>query len=111
KTMGSGRGSWLKVGMIGAVTVVFALAYLDSRREDVRALADFSSEQAMLARAFALTVAARQANDDAPEVLFAGVPSSNVARLPTSWIVMDDSRRWTLRGPLNLEWHGDEGAT
>jgi hypothetical protein len=36
--------------MIAAVTVVFAVAHLDSRRESGRAFNDFSREQAMLAR-------------------------------------------------------------
>src|SRR3954468_17450851 len=49
----------LKVAMVAAVAAVFALAYLDLRREQARALEDFTSEQATLARALAATVASR----------------------------------------------------
>jgi signal transduction histidine kinase len=106
-------GRLLKLGMVAAVAVVFAVAYLDSRREEARALADFSREQAMLARTFALTVAERAAahgNDDAaPVALLAGVPESDA--VPMGWIVMDEARRWTLHGPRELSWHDDHGHT
>jgi signal transduction histidine kinase len=45
--------------MIGAVLAVFLLAYVDLRREQARALEDFTAEQSALARSFAGTVAAR----------------------------------------------------
>jgi hypothetical protein len=49
----------IKLAMVGAVTTVFALAYVDLRREQARALDDFTAEQAALARALAATVGAR----------------------------------------------------
>ena len=45
--------------MLVAVAAIFALAYLDLRREQQRALDDFTVEQAALARALAATVGAR----------------------------------------------------
>jgi signal transduction histidine kinase len=103
--------SWLLGGMIAAVVIVFGVAYLDSRREEARALADFSGEQAMLARAFALAVAGRAAADVTPAVLLADVPDSDGARPPMAWMVMDEAQRWTLHGPRKLGWHRDNGAT
>ncbi|MDB4964985.1 MAG: Sensor protein of zinc sigma-54-dependent two-component system [Myxococcales bacterium] len=50
---------WLKVAMLGVVAGVFTLAYVDLRREQTRALEDFSADQQALARALAATVAAR----------------------------------------------------
>ena len=49
----------IKVAMVAAVLAIFSLAYLDLRREQARALSDFSAEQAALARALAATVGAR----------------------------------------------------
>ena len=51
----------LSVAVVGSVALVFALAYVDSRREEARALDDFSGEQAALGRTLAATVAARAA--------------------------------------------------
>src|SRR5579883_1386468 len=50
---------WFRPAMALAVAAVFLLAYLDLRREQARALDDFSSEQATLARASAAAVEAR----------------------------------------------------
>jgi len=50
---------WIKIGMVVAVSAVFTLAYLDLRREQERALSDFTAEQATLARAFAVTLGNR----------------------------------------------------
>jgi signal transduction histidine kinase len=100
---------WLKVGMVAAVTVVFAVAYLDSRREEARALADFSREQAMLARSFALTVAGRAVAAATAETLMSDVPKSDA--VPMGWIVMDETGRWALHGPRALGWHRDGGST
>ncbi|HZS36754.1 MAG TPA: hypothetical protein VFF06_08010, partial [Polyangia bacterium] len=57
----SGRagGRWIQIAMVGAVTAVFLLAYLDLLREQARALDDFAGEQAGLGRAFASTLGAR----------------------------------------------------
>ncbi len=49
----------IKVAMVTAVVAIFALAYLDLRREQSRALADFTAEQAALSRSLAATVGAR----------------------------------------------------
>lgn len=49
----------LTVAMVTAVGLVFALAYVDLRREQARALDDFTAEQAALARTIAATMSAR----------------------------------------------------
>ena len=49
----------LTVAVVASVALVFALAYVDLRREQSRALDDFTGEQAELARTLAATVAAR----------------------------------------------------
>src|SRR5215471_19017716 len=56
KAQGSSRG--LSLAVIASVGVVFALAYVDLRREEARAFEDFSAEQATLARTLAATGAA-----------------------------------------------------
>lgn len=45
--------------MIAAVAAIFLLAYIDLKREQARALDDFTAEQATLAESFAATVGAR----------------------------------------------------
>jgi len=57
KAQGGSRG--LSLAVVAAVGVVFALAYVDSRREEARALDDFSADQAALARTLAGTMSAR----------------------------------------------------
>ncbi|MGZ3442163.1 MAG: hypothetical protein ACXVDD_21740, partial [Polyangia bacterium] len=49
----------LSVAVVTSVGLVFALAYVDLRREQTRALDDFTGEQAALARTLAATVSAR----------------------------------------------------
>ena len=51
----------LSVAVVTSVGLVFALAYVDSRREEARALDDFTGEQAALARTLATTMSARVA--------------------------------------------------
>ena len=51
------RSLWLAV--VACVGLVFALAYVDLRREQARALDDFTGEQAALARTLAATMSAR----------------------------------------------------
>ena len=53
------RYSSLRLVMVGAVVTVFVLAYLDLRREQARALDDFTAEQSLLARTIAATMHAR----------------------------------------------------
>jgi signal transduction histidine kinase len=55
----SGGSLGVKIAMVAAVSAVFALAYLDLRREQARALDDFTAEQAALARSSAATLEAR----------------------------------------------------
>ena len=59
KTMELRGARLLRVGMVAAVCLVFALAYLDLLREQERALDDFTAEQASLSRAVAGTLEAR----------------------------------------------------
>ena len=54
---GTSRSLWLAV--VASVGLVFALAYVDLRREQARALDDFTGEQAALARTLAATMSAR----------------------------------------------------
>jgi signal transduction histidine kinase len=49
----------LSVAVVTSVGLVFTLAYIDLRREQTRALDDFSGEQAALARTLAATMSAR----------------------------------------------------
>ena len=49
----------LSVAVVASVGLVFALAYVDLRREQARALEDFTGEQAALARTLAATMSAR----------------------------------------------------
>ena len=49
----------LSVAVVASVALVFALAYIDLRREQARALDDFTGEQAALARTLAATMSAR----------------------------------------------------
>ena len=53
------RARTLKAAMLAAVVVVFTLAYLDLRREQARALDDFTAEQTTLATGFAAALEAR----------------------------------------------------
>ncbi|MCU1278681.1 MAG: histidine kinase [bacterium] len=58
--MSGGRASRsLSVAVVTSVALVFALAYVDLRREQARALDDFTGEQAALARTLAATMSAR----------------------------------------------------
>jgi hypothetical protein len=52
----------VKVAMLGAVAAVFLLAYADLRREQARALEDFTAEQASLARSYAEAMRTRLDN-------------------------------------------------
>ncbi|HEX8951935.1 MAG TPA: hypothetical protein VF945_08820, partial [Polyangia bacterium] len=49
----------LVFAVVTSVGLVFALAYVDLRREQARALDDFTGEQAALARTLAATLSAR----------------------------------------------------
>ena len=49
----------LSVAVVASVALVFTLAYVDLRREQARALEDFTGEQAALARTLAATMSAR----------------------------------------------------
>jgi two-component system, NtrC family, sensor histidine kinase HydH len=49
----------LSLAVLTSVALVFALAYVDLRREQARALDDFTGEQAALARTLAATMSAR----------------------------------------------------
>src|SRR5262245_61526825 len=53
------RRALFAAAMLAAVALVILLAWLDLRREQARALADFSAEQATLARAAAAILAVR----------------------------------------------------
>jgi signal transduction histidine kinase len=53
------RTRFITLALVAAVAAVFALAYLDLRREQARALGDFTAEQGTLARAFAVTLGNR----------------------------------------------------
>ena len=82
----------IKVAMVTAVVAIFALAYLDLRREQSRALADFTAEQAALSRSLAATVGARM------DAVFADLDTL---------ITLDDAGRERLArqlidGPLDL---------
>ena len=55
--MPTSRG--LTVAVVASVALVFTLAYVDLRREQSRALDDFTGEQAELARTLSATMAAR----------------------------------------------------
>jgi two-component system, NtrC family, sensor histidine kinase HydH len=58
--MSNGRASrGLSIAVVTCVVLVFALAYVDLRREQARALDDFTGEQAALARTLAATMSAR----------------------------------------------------
>src|SRR5205807_771236 len=58
--MNNGRASrGLSIADVTCVVLVFALAYVDLRREQARALDDFTGEQAALARTLAATMSAR----------------------------------------------------
>ena len=52
------RSRGLTVAVVASVALVFALAYVDDRREEARALDDFMGEEAALALALAATVTA-----------------------------------------------------
>jgi two-component system sensor histidine kinase HydH len=119
------RVVWTRVGMAIAVLAIFLLAYLDLRREQARALDDFTAEQSALARAFAGTISARMAGgtlsesgsaaeavaSDAP---FEGVPIDGGA-VPICWLVIDGQGRWVKfgeesdrsRSRTSLEWRSD----
>src|SRR5689334_4043289 len=102
---------WLKIAMIAAVTAVFGLAYLDSAREETRTLGDFTAEETMLARTFAVTIATRVAHRSyqRPDALFDGVPSSGSLKVPMTWIVMDPAHRWIERRGVASGWRSDGG--
>ncbi|HEY2743955.1 MAG TPA: ATP-binding protein [Polyangia bacterium] len=51
----------LSLAVVASVALVFALAYVDERREEARALDDFSGEQETLGRTLAATVTANVA--------------------------------------------------
>lgn len=53
--------SRLTAAVVASVTLVFVLAYVDLRREQARALEDFTAEQAALAQTLASTMSARVA--------------------------------------------------
>ena len=58
--MKSGRSSpGLSIAVVTSVGLVFTLAYVDLRREQARALDDFTGEQAALAQTLAATMSAR----------------------------------------------------
>jgi two-component system, NtrC family, sensor histidine kinase HydH len=108
----------LVLAMAAAVGLVFAAAFVDSRRDAERELADFSAEQSLLAQTFALSAGARlsaapfdsssKSSGASPAALFDGAPLGD---LPSAWLIMDGARRWTLHGPRDLGWHDDAGAT
>ncbi|HEX4457249.1 MAG TPA: hypothetical protein VIA18_04725, partial [Polyangia bacterium] len=49
----------LTLAVVGVVTLIFGLAYLDLRREQVRALDEFTAEQAALSATLAATLSRR----------------------------------------------------
>jgi signal transduction histidine kinase len=51
----------LTIAVVASVALVFTLAYVDERREEARALDDFTGEQAALGRTLAATVTASMA--------------------------------------------------
>jgi signal transduction histidine kinase len=91
----------LQAGMVGAVCLVFGLAYLDLSREQRRALEDFTADQSALSRALAANLEARLGG--APADLDAAAQLAGPAQVespgPTRWILLDDARRWIVFSP------------
>jgi signal transduction histidine kinase len=85
--------------MVAAVPLVFLLAWLDLRREQARALDDFTDEQRALAGAFAAALQSRVHGSldasQAPGQLLAGLPV-DPARLV---LLVDGAGRSVLVGP------------
>ena len=119
----TGRSSRLvKLALFAAVPVVFLLAYLDLLREQAAALADFTTEQETLARAFATAIEARHRlvpapleGDASPAALHAlfNPPTAPPAtgRAAPHWLVVAGDR-WLLLGDDGddrLAWRGGDG--
>jgi two-component system, NtrC family, sensor histidine kinase HydH len=105
---GVSRG--LTIAVVASVALVFALAYVDLRREQARALDDFSGEQAALARTLAASVATRLSPDAGAAGgaalhrdgdRFLGdirADAVDASMAPSQWILMDDAHRWAIVG-------------
>jgi signal transduction histidine kinase len=103
--------------MVGAVATVFLLAYLDLRREQARALEDFTTEQSALATACAATLKLRievGPKDGVPrlavdgarllaEVIPRGLPGEDANPPAMRWLLLDESGAWLTAVPRAVD--------